>query len=159
MTLGVGEPQSYTPRHAAHEPVLNVEIHAEALDVGDQMVSRVGGKLGSGVAHRRGAASTSTLIELDDAICGRVEPATALGGAAAPRPTVQYDCRLPARVAAYLPIHTLPASDVEHAVLVWLDRWIQGHDSRHMSIRLGNAGLSRPQVRDGHAIRAHAALD
>jgi hypothetical protein len=38
---------------------------------------------------------------------------------------VEEDSGLAVRIAAGLPVHKVPIADIEHAVVVWFDLWVQ----------------------------------
>src|SRR5205823_2537515 len=98
----VRERKGRAPRSAEHEPALDSEVRAQALEVGDEMLRRVVAKL----AQRRRLARTALIVE-HDAIARRIEVAAMVRRDAAAGATVKEYCRNPARVAALLPVHRM----------------------------------------------------
>ena len=122
VPLGVGQGERDAPRSAPHEPAPDAEVCPERLDVADEMVCRVRREVRRPVAGMRQASSTAALVELDDAIARRVEPATSSRRAPAARAAVERHRRRAVRVAGGLPVDRLAIADVEHARRVRLDR-------------------------------------
>jgi hypothetical protein len=74
----------------------------------------------------RPAAAASALVEQQDAVCGRVEPASHPRAAPGSRPAVEYDGGLAGGVTAQLPVDVLAVADVEQPVLVRIDLGLEG---------------------------------
>src|SRR5260221_12902989 len=116
MGFGIGERQGRAPGAAEDMPALDADELAQPLDIADQMA----GGVVDGLAQRQRAAG-ATLIEDDDAIMGRIEEAS-MGRPRPPaRSTMKEDHRRALRIAALLPIHLVPAVEIEHAAVERLD--------------------------------------
>src|SRR5438132_13201780 len=120
MALGVCQAQRDSPRSPANKPSIDLEVLAQALHVSDQVVGRVGRQIGLRVADRGRAATAAALVELDDAVGGRVEPASLARVASTAGPAVQQDRGLPRRVATDQPMDLLALPHIEHALSVGL---------------------------------------
>src|SRR5262249_16411635 len=113
ILLGVRERQSRAPRAAEHEPALDLEVRAQALDVLDQVPGRV-------VHETRGRAAltAAALIEQDDTIAPGIEQSAHLDVRAAAGAAVQKDRRLAARIAALLEVDLVQIRDLEETYAV-----------------------------------------
>src|SRR2546430_8383440 len=120
MALGVGQAQGDSPRRPANKPSIDLEVLAQALHVSDQVVGRVGRQIGLRIADRGRAATAAALVELDDAVGRRVEPASLTRVAATAGPAMQQHRRLPRRVATDQPMDLLAVPHIEHALRVGL---------------------------------------
>src|SRR5512132_1041560 len=128
IPFAVRESECASPRPARHQPALYAEAFAQALDVRYEVRRRVARQVDVGLARVRGASAAVPLVEQDRPVDLRVEQPTLPRRAARPRTAVQDDSRPPVRVAAHLPVQEVALADVEHAVVVGLDRGIQpGH--------------------------------
>ena len=111
--LGVGlrvrEAERAAPRPAEHEPALDLELLAQPLDVGDQVLGRVVGQ------RVRAAAATPALVEHDDAVAGEVEVVGPPRRAARPRAAVQHDRRLASWITNHLPEDLVAVRGRHHA--------------------------------------------
>ena len=94
------------------------------------------------VAGVRRAQAAAPLVELDQAIALRVEPAAPAGAAAAAGSAVERDRGLAVRVARRLPVDRLAVADVEHPGRVRLDRRERARSHRPMMPSADDAGRS-----------------
>ncbi len=97
-------------------PALDAHQLAQPLDIADQMA----GGVVDGLAQRQRAAGAA-LIEDDDAIMGRIEEAAMGRPGPGTRPAMKEDHRHALGIAALLPIHLVPAVEIEHAAVERLD--------------------------------------
>ena len=86
--FGVGERQRRAPAVAEHEPALDGEVGAQALEVGNEVVRRVGREVGRDVAGIRCAAPASALVEQDEPVAVGSEEPSVTGRATRTRSTV-----------------------------------------------------------------------
>lgn len=117
MGLPVGQRQRRAPRAAEHQPALDAEHLAQALDVLDQQLGRVVAPLA-----QRGGLAGAALVEQDDAVGVRVEKAAVLRRQAGARAAVQEDDRNAVRVADLFPVDGVDVVDRQHAVAGGQDR-------------------------------------
>src|SRR5262249_36159892 len=116
MRFGVRERERAAPRSAEHLPLLDAEVDAQALDVGDQILRRVL------VERRLGrAASAAALVEEGDAVAPGIEEAPRERLDSASRSAMQKDRRLAVRTSHFLVIEVVARGDLEPACLVGLD--------------------------------------
>ena len=120
--LRVGERQRRPPRQPEQQPPVDAEPAAQPLHVGDQMQRGVDRQVDVDVRHERPAAPTAALIEQHASVRGRIEEPTLARAAAAARAAMHEQRRQPVGVADRLPVDLLAGADIEHPVLVRLDR-------------------------------------
>src|SRR5262245_11932501 len=94
MGLGIGERQRASPAAAEHHPAVDPEMHAQLLDVLDQIPRSVLAQLGV-----RRAAAAAALVEQHGAPAPRIEVAAMLGAEAGAWSAMQEHERRPARIA------------------------------------------------------------
>ncbi len=146
VPFGVGEPEGGAPGPAEHQPLRNVQVAPQDLDVRDQMGGGVGAQIddrGAGVGR---AAAAPALVEQHDAVGAGIEIPAPCGRAPGTGTAVEHDGRFAVRVPAHLPVDELPVADIQHAVFVGVD----------LRIELGHSFLSRP-VPAPRSPRAHPA--
>jgi hypothetical protein len=122
--FAVRERERASPRPARHQPALDAEAFAQSLDVRDEVRRRVARQIDLGLARVRAAPAAVPLVEQNRPVDLRVEQSTLPRRAARPRTAVQDDSGSPVRVATNLPVHEVALADVEHAVVVGLDRGV-----------------------------------
>ena len=126
-TLPIRKGERRTPRTAEDQPAVDREVFAEPLNISSQMVSRVGRKIHRIVARMRNTSTASPLVQQDDPVHGRIEKSAHTRRASRARAAVEDQCRLPQGVATNLPIDQVAVADVEHVVVEWLARRVDGH--------------------------------
>jgi len=89
MLLRISKCQRGAPRSAEQQPALDAEMPSQQLDVGNQVVRRVGGKIDVRPARMRRAAPTAALVEQDDAIAVGIEVSPPSGRTSGARPAVK----------------------------------------------------------------------
>src|SRR5665647_2403587 len=97
----------------------------KGLDVGDQIPRGVRAQVRQRLGRVGRRTPATTLVEKHDAVLVRVEVAPHAFGAATARTSVQHDDRFAVYSSALLPVQTLAVTDVEHARVVRLDRWVR----------------------------------
>lgn len=128
MALGVRERERHAPRAAQDEPLLDAEVLTEPLDVGDEVVGRVGDEGLHRLGGRRQGSTRHALVEGDDSIAIRIEPSTRSDPRRGAGPPVEDERRLAGRVAHGLPVHAVAVADVEQIGPI---RQRQGIADRH----------------------------
>ena len=116
MVLGVGERERRSPRAAEDDPALDAQVLAQALDVGHE----VGRGVGLEAAQRRRAAGAALVVD-HDAVVRRVEELAVHRARTRAGAAVQEDDRHAVGIAAFFPVHAVPAVEVEEAVAARLD--------------------------------------
>jgi hypothetical protein len=106
VALRVGEAERRAPRGAEHEPALDPEVLAQRLDVGEEVVRRVGAQLAE-----RLAAAAAALVEEHDPVAREVERLEPERRAAGSRAAVE-DHR-GASLAVDLPVDPVAVADVQ----------------------------------------------
>ena len=104
VRAGVFEREQTAPGAAEHDPALDRQRCADALDVGDE----VGGGIGAQAAERRAATAAALVEEHGAKSCG-VEQAALAWAAAAARTTVQEDHGDAVGAAAFLHVQHVAA--------------------------------------------------
>ena len=106
MRLGVREGEGRAPRAADHQPALDAEVLADRLDVGDEVLRRVGGE-----RQIRMAAPGAALVEQEGVEARRIEqpPVQVLRSAA--RSAVQEHRRDAAGAADLLDVQPMAVAD------------------------------------------------
>ena len=127
MAFGIGQCKGGSPRSAQGEPLFDVQRPTQALHVGDEVLGRVRGQIGRGIACVRLASAAAALIEKDDAVSVRVEEAPPAGRAARARAPVKNDRRLSFGIAAHFPIDPVAVSDLQHTAVVGINIGIERH--------------------------------
>ena len=128
VALGIGESENRSPGAAEDQPPVDTEVPPQSLQVGEEVLGRVGAEIGVRVARVGTAPTAAALIEENDPVGGGIEVAPQTGRAAGARSAVEDDGGLAGRVTAGLPIHLVAVPDVEHAVLVRFDLRVErGH--------------------------------
>ena len=80
VALCVGKRERRSPGNAPDEPALYSEMFPQPLEIGDQVIGRVGIELGV-VGHARGTAAGAALVKQDDSVRTRIERAPHAGRA------------------------------------------------------------------------------
>src|SRR5690606_6049724 len=111
MAAAPGDRKRGPPRAAEHQPALDAQVSAQALDVLDQLARGVGVT----VAARR-AASAAALVEQYDVEAGRVEELALARAAATARSAMQEEDRQAVGSAAALEVQTVGVADLEQAM-------------------------------------------
>jgi hypothetical protein len=120
----ISERERAAPRSAEHQPSLDAQMLAQSFDIRDEVRSVVAREVHLRRTRVRRAPSAIALIEQSNPICRWIEqPAMPLRTSRS-RTAMQHNGRLAARIPARLPVHAIPVTDVEHPLLVRLDRWI-----------------------------------
>jgi hypothetical protein len=104
---------------------LDAEVLAQPFHVGQQVPGGVVAHVRGGVAGVRRAPPAGTLVEQDHLVPLRIEVPAVARRAPRSRPAVHHQGRLALRVAAGFPVHEVPVADVEHSLVVRLDRRIE----------------------------------
>jgi hypothetical protein len=104
---------------------LDAEVLAQPFHVGQQVPGGVVAHVRGGVAGVRRAPPAGTLVEQDHLVPLRIEVPAVARLAPRSRPAVHHQGRLALRVAAGFPVHEVPVADVEHSLVVRLDRRIE----------------------------------
>ena len=99
MGLGIGQGQGRAPGAAEQHPLVDAEVLANALKVGNQIPGGV--VVQAGVGRR---APATTLIEGDDAVQVRVEEAPTQGITTRPRTAMDKHHRQTIRITAFVDI-------------------------------------------------------
>src|SRR5690349_20898790 len=107
MCYGVRERERRAPRSTEHLPARDAEMLAQRFDIGDEMPGRVVGQFG---VRRR--ASTTALIEKNDAVMPRIEESPRFAVESRARTAVQEHDRFAARVAALLVVDAMQWRDL-----------------------------------------------
>ena len=129
---------------------------AQPLDIRDQVRSVVARKIHLRRTRMRRASSAIALIKQNDSICEWIEQPAMPRRASRSGTAMQHDGRLAARITARLPVDAVAVANLEHAVIVRFDRWVQvRHDDQ---IRIWT-GVCRPleHPRAAPALPADAA--
>lgn len=103
MDFCVGERQRTPPGTAEDKPPFDIEMIAEPLDVGDQVVGGIGGQIHVRRASVRGTPAAASLVVQHDAIALGIEEASMPGRAPRAGPTVKDERRFSLRIPADLP--------------------------------------------------------
>jgi hypothetical protein len=115
VLLRVREGEGGAPRDPGDDPVLDVQVLPDRLDVGDQPLRGVVGETVTGLGDERPAAAAGALVDADQAVPGRVEvgpvPAAAERTAGA---AVQPERGDAVGGAGLLPVQGRAVADVEH---------------------------------------------
>src|SRR5262245_55914314 len=98
--LGVGERERAAPRHDKHGPPIDAAAFTESLDVGYEMLCRIGAEIGAGIARQRPAATRAALIEKQRIVKARVEEAALTSRTTRAGAAMEKEGRLAGRVAA-----------------------------------------------------------
>jgi len=123
MSLGIGEGQSGTPGPAEYLPVLNAQVLADFLNIGDEVPGGVGFE-----RRVRRALAAAALVEIHDAVFLRVKEAARFGVGASARTAVQKNHRLARWVAAFLEVDLVDRRDPKSACVIGLNRRIEPGD-------------------------------
>ena len=124
----VGQAQHRAPGSTEQEPLVDAEVDAQAFEIAQEMFRGVGGKVHVGITGERQAAATPTLVEQHGPVARRIEVPAQPFAAAAAGPAVDHHGRFTLGVSTGLPVERVPATDVEHAVVVRFDLGVEpGH--------------------------------
>ena len=110
MRLGIRDGERRSPRAADDQPALDAEVHAYRLDVGDEMLRRVGLERQIGMA-----AAGAALIEQEGVEARRIEQPPMHVLSAAARAAVQEQRRDTVGGAHLLDVKPVAVADAEHA--------------------------------------------
>ncbi|MOA01380.1 hypothetical protein D3C78_1207880 [compost metagenome] len=121
MGLCVGQRQGRAPGAAEQHPLVDAQVLADALHVRHQIPGGVAVETGV-----RGRAAAAALVEGDDAIDGRIEPAAAGRIAAGARPAVDEQHRQAVRRAALVDVQLVRMVHRQLVAGVGFDLRIQG---------------------------------
>ncbi|MNN12720.1 hypothetical protein D3C81_1257220 [compost metagenome] len=120
MGLRVGQRQGRAPGAAEQHPLVDAQVLADALHVRHQIPGGVAVQAGM-----RGRAAAAALVEGDDAVDGRIEPAAAGLVTAGPRPAVHEQHRQAVRDTAFVDIQLVRMVHRQLVAGVGFDLWIQ----------------------------------
>src|SRR5258708_4882285 len=93
----------------------------QQINVAEQVMSGVRGKVGGGVACMRKAPPAVALVEEHHPVLARVEKPPEVRRAPRPRPAMHDDRRFTGRVAAGFPVDKVAVSDIQPPSFVGLD--------------------------------------
>jgi hypothetical protein len=102
MRTGIRQSQSRTPRATNHQPLVNLQLQSQSLDVLNQGLRVIAGQW---MVCR--ASSTSTLVEQHHMCVGRIEELPVLGRATTAWPTMQKHHGQATEVATLLKINSV----------------------------------------------------
>ena len=120
VVFGVGQRQRGAPRPTEQQPPVDLQEQTQGLDVAHEVRGAVGHQP-RGWLRPTGAP----LIEENDAVAPRVEPAPVVGRAAGTRTAMHEEGRCAAGVAALFPIHAVPVADFEPTLGMRQQRWVE----------------------------------
>ena len=142
------------------QPRADAQVLAQLLHVRDQVRGGVDRQAGVRVAGVRRAAPAAALVEQHDPVALRVEAAAHVRHGALAGAAVQEHGGLAAGVAGGFPVDEVPVADVQHPLVVRLDRRIQLDHDRFVlpgSLSAGGPGRHPRCPLPAAAIRLAAA--
>jgi hypothetical protein len=120
--LGVHQTKRRSPGQTDHQPLFDMQVLAQRLDVADQRGRRVGPQVCVVVGDERPATAAAALVDADHPealwICPAAVPTAAETAA---RAAVQVDHRTPGRVAGSLPVDFVVLADRQQPADLRLD--------------------------------------
>jgi hypothetical protein len=140
VPLGVRQAQGRAPGSAEDEPLLDVKVPAQELDVREQVVGRVGRQVDGRITGVRRTPAAAALVEQHDAVGIWIEVGQPARRGTRTRAAVEDDRGRAARVAAGLPVHPVPVADVEQAAVVRFGLRVRA--GRHAEAVLGWHGTA-----------------
>src|SRR5206468_363771 len=129
-----------------NQPALDPQVLSQELDVRDQVMRRVGRKVGRGIAGVWCAPPRVALVEQNDPISGGIEVPAEPGRATRSGPAVENDGWLPLWISADLPVDELAIPHVEHPVLVRLDLRVTRLQGLILSVNVDVVHVEQPLV-------------
>ncbi len=128
VTLCVDEAERHAPRTPDDDPLVDAQVHSQALDVSDEMVGGVSRQVCVLVTGQGTAAPAPSLVEDDRPVVGGVEGAPAVRGGRPSWTAVQPNRRQAIRRADDLPVQGVTVADVEMTGVVGLDWRVHAND-------------------------------
>src|SRR6266581_3735522 len=95
------------------------------LGASKQVFGRVDREVRARVTRMRRTAATASLIKQYDPVGAGIEEATYSGRTPRAGTAVEDDSVFVVRIAAGLPVHKVPVADIEHAMVVRFDFWVE----------------------------------
>lgn len=159
MDLGVSQSEGGSPRQPQDGPAFDTLYPAQRLDVADEVMGGIRGKIDIKLVGERQAVPGLALVEQNDPVCLRVKEAPLARSAARSRSTVEEERRLAIGVAAALPVHPVSVTDFQHATVVRFNGWnlapisypfITDYQATLTPVSLCPEGPGGPPCRDEH---------
>ncbi len=161
MCLRIGQCEAHAPGHPpGHHPLVDPEMFAETLDIGDEVIGGVRGQVGARIIGLGRAASAAALIEQHRAKHVRVEvPARTRGAVCPPRSAVEIHEGKARRGADSFPVENVAVGYREMSRVVGLDCREQIHSGECVTASPCSDPPTAPCVTSGPAGRSAVSSD